>query len=115
LSGDTKQLGAVTWGQFGYLVAITFTTGLVALLIYYYGLKRVMASRAAILELAWPASSVFVTYFWLHQHFTWTQVVGSIILVGVVYLIAQGTKEEVTDKPVAKKSVTKKQTAKVAA
>jgi DME family drug/metabolite transporter len=93
-SGSGQALGQITWSQFGYLAAITFSTGLVALLIYYYGLKRVLASRAAVLELAWPASSVLVSYFWYHQHFTWTQALGSLILVGVVYKIVQETKSE---------------------
>lgn len=112
ISGNTSQLGAITWEQFGYLVAITFSTGLVALLIYYYGLKRVLASRSAILELAWPASSVFVSYVWLDQRFTFTQIVGSVLLVGTIYLIAQDTKEKApVDKTSAKKRVAAKATA----
>lgn len=89
LSGSTKSLGAITLSQLGYLVAITFSTGLVALIIYYFGLQRVMASRAAILELAWPASAVFVGWVWLNQGLKLTQVIGSLILSGTIYLIAK--------------------------
>ena len=88
LSGSAHSLGAITLGQFGYLVAITFSTGLMALLIYYFGLKRVLASRSAILELAWPASSVVVGYIWLHQGLTWTQGIAALILTGTIYLLA---------------------------
>ncbi len=88
LSGSAGKVGSITLSQFGYLIAITFSTGLVALLIYYFGLKRVMASRSAILELAWPASSVVVGYIWLHQGLTWTQGIAAIILAGTVYVIA---------------------------
>lgn len=101
-SGSTHALGSMTLNQFKYLVAITFSTGLVALIIYYFGLKRVRASRASILELAWPASSVFVSYFWLHQNFTATQFVGSIVLVGTIYMIARDTRDIATP---TKKSV----------
>lgn len=89
LSGSTSSLTAITLNQFGYLVAITFSTGMVALLIYYFGLKRVLASRAALIELAWPLSAVFVGYFYLHQEFTFTQGIGAIVLAGTIYLIAK--------------------------
>jgi DME family drug/metabolite transporter len=88
-SGSTSSLGAITLSQFKYLVAITFSTGMVALLIYYYGLKRVLASRAALLELAWPLSAVVVGFIWLHQGLTLTQGIAGVILVGAIYMIAQ--------------------------
>lgn len=89
LSGSASAVSSITLSQFGYLVAITFSTGLVAVLIYYFGLKRVLASRAAILELAWPASSVVIGYVWLHQGLTWTQGIAALILTGTIYLIAR--------------------------
>lgn len=95
LSGTFGSITAITKEQFAYLVAITFSTGLVALLIYYFGLKRVLASRSAILELAWPASSIIVGYVWLHQGFTWSQGIAAIILTGTIYLIAQDVNKTV--------------------
>lgn len=89
LSGSAGAIGSITFDQFKYLVAITFSTGLVALIIYYFGLKRVEASRAAILELAWPASAVAVGYLWLHQSLTWSQVIGALVLTGAIVLIAR--------------------------
>lgn len=89
LSGNFGAVTTITRSQFAYLVAITFSTGLVALLIYYFGLKRVLASRSAILELAWPASSVLVGYFWLHQSLTWSQSIAALVLTGTIYLIAR--------------------------
>lgn len=99
LSGSAGAIGTITRGQFWYLVAITFSTGLVALLIYYFGLKRVKASRAAILELAWPASAVLVGYFWLHQSLTLTQSIGGLVLTGAILLIARDTRDVVTEDP----------------
>lgn len=89
LSGSMHAVTAITINQFAYLVAITFSTGMVALWIYYFGLKRVMASRAAILELAWPASAVVIGYVWLHQGLTWTQGIAAIVLAGTIYKIAR--------------------------
>lgn len=89
LSGSMHAVRTITLSQFAYLVAITFSTGLVAVLIYYFGLKRVMASRSAILELAWPASAVVIGYVWLHQGLTWTQGIAAIVLAGTIYKIAR--------------------------
>jgi DME family drug/metabolite transporter len=91
LSGSAHALGSITFSQFKYLVAITFSTGMVALLIYYFGLKRVLASRAALLELAWPVSAVIVGYIWLHQGLTASQAIAALVLTGAIYLIARDT------------------------
>jgi drug/metabolite transporter (DMT)-like permease len=104
LSGSTSSLSAITFSQFKYLVAITFSTGLVALLIYYFGLKRVLASRAAILELAWPASAVVVGWIWLHQGLTVTQAIGALILTGAIYQIARDSTQASKAKKLVKKT-----------
>jgi drug/metabolite transporter (DMT)-like permease len=88
-SHDTAAVGAITASQFKYLVAITFSTGLVALVIYYFGLKRVLASRAALLELAWPISAALVGFGWLHQGLTGSQITAAIVLTAAIYLIAR--------------------------
>ncbi len=98
-SGNLHAVGSISLDQFKYLVAITFSTGLVALIIYYYGLKRVLASRAAVLELAWPASAVFVGYFWLNQTLTVSQVIGALILSGTIYQIARDNRQVTAKKP----------------
>lgn len=87
--GNGAAITALTWEQLGYLVAITFSTGLVALLIYYYGLQKVEASRAAILELAWPLSSVLLGWLFLNQGLTWTQGLGAAMLMTTTYLLAK--------------------------
>ena len=89
LSGSTHAIRSITLNQFAYLVAITFSTGMVALWVYYFGLKRVMASRSAILELAWPASAVVIGYVWLHQGLTITQGVAALVLAGTIYKLAR--------------------------
>lgn len=89
LSGSASSIGSVTFEQFKYLVAITFSTGMVALLIYYFGLKRVLASRAALIELTWPLSAVIIGYIWLDQGLSVTQGLGALVLSGAIYLIAR--------------------------
>jgi DME family drug/metabolite transporter len=104
-SGSTHALGTITLSEFKYLVAITFSTGMVALLIYYFGLKRILASRAALLELAWPLSAVLVGFIWLHQGLTLTQGIAGVILIGAIYLIAQDAEKSAKiPKPSLKKA-----------
>lgn len=89
LSGNTGNLDSLTAKQFGIILAITFSTGLVALAIYYFGLKRVMASRAAILGLARPLVAVIIGYLFLDEQLTATQAMGGLILTGAIYQIAR--------------------------
>ncbi|MDQ5885226.1 MAG: hypothetical protein QG645_389, partial [Patescibacteria group bacterium] len=63
--------------------------GLLALLIYYFGLKRVPASRSAILELAWPLSAVIVGYLFLNQTLQLSQAIAAIVLTTSIIFIAK--------------------------
>lgn len=96
ISGSTASLGAMTLSQFKFIVAITFSTGLVALAIYYFGLKRIPASRSAVLELTWPLSAIAVDYLFRHKVLTVTQIIGAIILTGTIYLIAKDAEKLAT-------------------
>lgn len=103
LGGHTAALGdALTAENLKYIVAITFSTGMVALLIYYFGLKRIPASRASILELTFPLSAVFIGYFHLDQGLTVTQGVGALTLLTAIYLIAKDANKLALAKPAAK-------------
>lgn len=90
MGGHTAALGdALTSENLKYIIAITFSTGMLALLIYYFGLKRIPASRSTLLELTWPLSAVFIGYFHLNQTLTLTQAIGAAVLTGTIYLIAK--------------------------
>jgi drug/metabolite transporter (DMT)-like permease len=93
VSGSASKITAITMSEFLYLIAITFSTGLVALLIYYFGLQKISASRSAILELFWPFTSVMVGWIFLHQGLTITQAIGAITLFTTTYLLARDPKE----------------------
>lgn len=107
-SGSTAALGSITAEQFWYLAAITCSTGMVALAIYYFGLKRVAASRSAIIELTWPLSAVLVGYLFLNQTLTLTQSIAALVLTGTIYLIS---KEAWSVSELADKKDTKTKTA----
>lgn len=95
LFGHGESLGALSPVQWQYVVAITFSTGLVALAIYYAGLKRIPASRSTVLELTWPLSAILVGYFFLGDRLTGTQLIGGLVLMGIMFAISREAKEVV--------------------
>ena len=71
--GHTQALGALSSSQWLTLGAITLSTGMVALLLYYHGLRHVHASASGILELTWPLSAVVIDYLAFGTVLTSTQ------------------------------------------
>lgn len=68
------------------LAIIVFTSGAVAMYLYYYGLKKIPASLATLCELAWPVSAIFFDYIFNHNVLSTTQIAGAIILIAAVTL-----------------------------
>ena len=61
--GDLGSVSEITTKQAIIFLIIAFTTGGAAIFLYYYGLKRISASVAAICELAFPLTAVLLEYF----------------------------------------------------
>jgi drug/metabolite transporter (DMT)-like permease len=61
--GDLGSVSEITTKQIIVFLIIAFTTGGAAIFLYYYGLKRISASVAAICELAFPLTAVLLEYF----------------------------------------------------
>jgi drug/metabolite transporter (DMT)-like permease len=99
LLGGSRSLFALTSVQWKFIGLITLTTGFVALAIYYFGLKRVPASRSAILELTWPLSALITGYAFLHQSLNITQLLGACGLLGSVILIARDAQAVESSQP----------------
>lgn len=99
-SQQTHALFTLTTSQWITLLIITFSTGLVALAIYYYGLKRTPARISTICELVWPASAIFIDYFYYHKSLSITQILGVIVLLFAIYNITkplQGKSKELAE------------------
>jgi len=88
-TGTTKALTQITIPQFETLLIITFSTGMLALSFYYYGLKKTPARITTLLELVWPASAIFIDYFMYHKFLTPTQIFGVIVLLIAIYQITK--------------------------
>ena len=61
-TGDINSVSEITTKQVVVFLIIAFTTGGLAIFLYYYGLKRITASVAAICELAFPLTAVLLEY-----------------------------------------------------
>ncbi|CAN5208740.1 hypothetical protein BH09PAT1_BH09PAT1_5950 [soil metagenome] len=82
-------LASLTFPQIETLLLITFSTGMVALLFYYYGLKRTPARVTTLCELVWPASAIFIDFFLYHKTLSITQIIGIVVLLFAIYKITK--------------------------
>tara|TARA_Y100000590_G_scaffold115936_1_gene132283 strand:+ start:12372 stop:13268 length:897 start_codon:yes stop_codon:yes gene_type:complete len=80
------SLSAVQWRN---LIIIVFSTGAVALFIYYYGLNHLPASHATLYELAWPLSAVILDWAVRGQTLSPSQILGAILLLGSMTLLSR--------------------------
>lgn len=88
LSRQTPMLFTLNSNQWLTLLIITFSTGLVALAIYYYGLKKTPARVTTLCELVWPASAVLIDYFYYHKTLSMTQIFGIALLFFAIYKVS---------------------------
>jgi len=65
------------------------TTGGTAIFIYYWGLKRVTASRSTIYELIFPVSAIVLEYFIHDKILTAGQWLGAVIVVIAIVSIVR--------------------------
>ncbi|MCK9282115.1 MAG: DMT family transporter [Melioribacteraceae bacterium] len=64
---DFGSVSQINFHQWIIFLVIALTTGGIAIVFYYYGLKRISASVATICELAFPLTAVILEYF-IHQN-----------------------------------------------
>ncbi len=81
------QFSIVSGKQWLVFLGIVFSSGALAMYLYYYGLKKIPASLAALCELAWPVSAVIFDYFINHNVLSATQIIGALILIAAVYRV----------------------------
>jgi len=70
-----------------YIALLSLVTGLAALGLYYYGLRRTPALLAALGELAFPVTATLVGIYVFNSSLRWTQWVGVAVTVVVVSLL----------------------------
>lgn len=84
-SGSSLAIGA---GQLPLLVLLALIPGLLALTLYYWGLRRTAASRATVAELAFPLVSAAVGAGLLGSDLAWSQWAGGSVVLAAVTAMA---------------------------
>ncbi|MDD5071407.1 MAG: EamA family transporter [Patescibacteria group bacterium] len=80
------EVGALYWKLLGVIV---FTSGAGAMFIYYFGLKRITASAAAICELFWPLSAVLLDYLLNKNILNNIQIIASAFLLLAFFMVVR--------------------------
>ncbi len=85
----TGSLALPNISQFGFLILIAVSTGMVALLIYYKGLAKTPVHISTILELTFPFVAIFLDYIVNNTVLSPLQWISALVLVFSIYQIAR--------------------------
>ena len=88
LLGQQSGLGIVTSSQLIRLLLITLSTGMVAMVIYYRGLKYTQVKVTTIIELLFPTVAVFIDIFLYKTVLAPTQYLAAIVLLFAAYKVS---------------------------
>src|SRR3989338_1501794 len=89
LLGANSSLSVVTPIQGLTLAGIAVSTGMLALWIYYRGLKTTPVRISAIVELAFPMTAVLIDFFLYGTTLAFTQYLAAIVLLFAMYKVSQ--------------------------
>jgi drug/metabolite transporter (DMT)-like permease len=84
VAGEWRPLAGLGAGHLGRLAMLALVPGLAALLVYYAGLRRSQASRAAVAELCFPATATLLNWIFLGARISAVQVAGFVLLWTVI-------------------------------
>lgn len=86
--GETAAVGAVSGTDIRDVVALAFVPGLIALLLYYNGLRSTPAAAATIAELAFPLTATGLNYVTFGTVLSGTQWIGVTLLAGTITIMS---------------------------
>jgi len=81
------------------ILYLALVTGLFALTLYYYGLRRTPAVLSSLAELTYPAVAVVAGIYAYDQHLRWTQWLGVAAILGAVTLLPVQRRRVVAEPP----------------
>jgi len=92
LTGSPLQMPMGTWPR---LFLLALIPGLLALILYYFGLKNTAASRATLAELAFPLTAAAIGVFVQHATLQPTQWLGFVLVLATIIALAlhEGTQQ----------------------
>lgn len=88
-SGELLTIKQVTKQQALIFILIAFSTGGPAIFLYYYGLKKIKASIAAICELAFPLSAILFEYLLRGRLLQPVQWLGAFVLIFSIFNVSK--------------------------
>ena len=93
-SGNISDVYSLSIENYKTIIVIAFTSGSIALSIYYYGLQNLAASHTTIYELAWPLSAVLIDWLIRGKTLSLAQMIGAIILVSSITILTKENSSE---------------------
>ncbi|MCG2687086.1 DMT family transporter [Candidatus Parcubacteria bacterium] len=93
-TGNINNINQINLHQFITFLIIVFSTGGLAIFLYYYGLKQVTASVSSICELGFPVSAILFEYLIRGNVLSWAQWIGAIILGYSIYKVSAMKKKQ---------------------
>ena len=84
----------ISYDQWKMLLLIVFSTGTVALFVYYYGLNKLPASYTTLFELFWPLSAVVIDWLVRGKPLSFAQLLGAVILLTSMTVLTQENSNE---------------------
>ena len=93
-SGSFSDVLSLRPENYTTIIIIVFSTGTIALSIYYYGLQNLAASHTTIYELAWPLSAVFIDWTLKGKTLSLVQIVGALILLCSMGMLTRENQSE---------------------
>ncbi len=88
VSGTAVLTKTISGTQWQLLLLIVLTSGAGAMFIYYFGLRRLSASAATILELFWPFSALVLDYIFNDSYLNWAQSLAFLVLLVVFFKVS---------------------------
>lgn len=86
--GQGKSLTTPTISQYARFLLIAVSTGMVSIVIYYHGLKKVQANVSTLLELVYPLLAVFIDATLYKNFLAPSQYLAGIVLLFAIYKIS---------------------------
>lgn len=96
ITGGHVTVSAVSHTQWLYFLIIILSSGVLAMLLYYFGLKHTKASVSTICELGLPLSSIIFEWFIYHKTLNITQFIGVALLLVAIIMVSR-MKEATTE------------------
>ena len=93
-SGNISDIYSLSIENYKTIIVIVFTSGSIALSIYYYGLQNLAGSHTAIFKLVWPLSAVLIDWLIRGKTLSLAQMIGAIILVSSITILTKENSSE---------------------